>query len=105
MFFFRLKMSAMVDAISMVCMFVASSIALEYGDSIFGAVFIVFAALFIELSLSMARAIELQDTFRLWKMRKEESETLRKEVNRLNKIVRRQSLARCHPSSSRKSKG
>ena len=35
MFFFRLKMSAMVDAIAMVCMFVASSIALECGDSLF----------------------------------------------------------------------
>lgn len=103
--FFKLKMSTMVDAISMVCMLVASSIALECGDSLFGAVFIVFVALFIELGLSMARAIELESTFQLWKMRKEEAETLRKEVNRLNKIVRRQSLARRHPSSSRKSKG
>ena len=103
--FLRMKMSPVVDAVIMVCMFVANRIALAYGSSLFGAVLIVFVALFIELGLSMARAIELEVTFRLWKMRKEEAETLRKEVNRLNKIVRRQSLARRHPSSSRKSKG
>ena len=92
--FFKLKMSPMVDAISMVCMFVASSIALEYGDSIFGAVFIVFVALFVELGLSMARAIELQDAIQLWSMRKKEAEHLQKEVDRLSRIISRQTL--CH---------
>lgn len=86
MFFFRLKMSAMVDAIAMVCMFVASSIALECGDSLFGAVLIVFVALFIELGLSLARVFELEDMFRLWTMEK-------KEVDRLKSLVSRQSLA------------
>ena len=76
----------MVDAIAMVCTFVASSIALECGDSLFGAVLIVFVALFIELGLSLARVFELEDMFRLWTMEK-------KEVDRLKSLVSRQSLA------------
>lgn len=103
--FLRMKMSPVVDAVIMVCMFVANRIALAYGDSLFGAVFIVFVALFVELGLSMARVIELQDAIQLWSMRKKEAEHLQKEVDRLNRIISRQTLCRPKKPLKRNNKG
>ena len=86
MFFLRLKMSAMTDIFIMVMSLVATSILrlCEYTDLM---PFAVIAALAAEGILSMSRAFELQDMFRLWSMKK-------KEVDRLNRLVSRQSL-RC----------
>lgn len=86
MFFLRLKMSAMTDVIVMMALLVATSIMrlCEYTALM---PFAVIAALAIEGILSMSRAFELQDMFRLWSMNK-------KEVDRLNRLVSRQSL-RC----------
>ena len=84
MFFLRLKMSAMTDIFIVVMSLVATIILrlCEYTDLM---PFAVIAALAIEGSMS--RAFELQDMFRLWSMKK-------KEVDRLNRLVSRQSL-RC----------
>ena len=84
MFFLRLKMSAMTDVIVMMALLVATSIMrlCEYTALM---PFAVIAALAAEGFLSMARAFELEDMFRLWKMNK-------KEVDRLNRLVSRQSL-------------
>lgn len=97
MFFLRLKMSAMTDIFIVVMSLVATSILklCEYTDLM---PFAVIAALAAEGILSMSRAFELQDMFRLWSMKK-------KEVDRLNRLVSRQSLAHHPKKPLRRNKG
>ena len=84
MLFFKLKMSVAVDTIVMVTLAVAIKVLASYGATLTTMAVPVFITLAVELTLSIARALDLKAVTFLWCVQKQKADRLQKKIDRLS---------------------